>query len=405
MRLTTHEYISVEKWCRPVDSSELMNGKGNLVYFGPAPVEPPLTPPQFKVDTGVPDDIFANAEQFGVNINPHTRTVCATSRPFVARLENVRVERPGFSILLDRHLVMEESYHNRYLTDVSKGWYGSHSTKRSAQFNVNFQLNAENFTSDLDVKFYIDRDNDRRLDGPAILLSGASFYNYQHWLVEMLPRLWWQNLIPGLNGLPLIIHAPLLPFQIETLAALGIGGERLLPFDGWMLQADCLYFPSYIAPGNASIRNVSWLRETLRPAFGSREGTPRDLIYVSRRKAGARRLLNEDQVIAALDARGFKTLMMEDYSVKEQIDIFSNARIVVMPNGAAGTNMIFAPPGATLIEFIPTSYLQRVNWVYASHSGCRYGRLICDDTMSPQKDMAINIEALKNIVDQALVGE
>ncbi len=404
MRITSHEYISVEKWCKPVDAAGLITGSGNLVYFADSPVEPALVAPQFRVDTGFPDDVFSRTEEFGVNLNLDTGTVRATSRPFVARLENVRVERPGFGIILDRHLIMDESYHNRTLTEESKVWYGAHSTRRSAQFSVDYQLGSDNFTSRLDTKYYIDRDVDRCLNSPAMLLSGPSFYNYHHWLLEMLPRIWWHDVIPGLKDLPLIIHSPLLPFQVETLAALGIGAERLLPFDGWMLQADCLYFSSCIAPGNASIRNIKWLKERLKPAFGVAEGHPRDLIYVSRRKAGARRLLNEDQVVAALDARGFKTMMMEDYSVKEQIEIFSNARVVVMPNGAAGINMAFSSPGATLIELIPASYLHCVNWIYSSLSGCRYGRLICDDSISPQRDMVINIEALKNITDQALAS-
>ena len=61
-------------------------------------------------------------------------------------------------------------------------------------------------------------------------------------------------------------------------------------------------------------------------------------------------MLNENELFAALAPLGFESIVPGEMSVAEQIATFSSARSIVGAHGAALTNMIFAPPGATIVE-------------------------------------------------------
>jgi capsular polysaccharide biosynthesis protein len=135
------------------------------------------------------------------------------------------------------------------------------------------------------------------------------------------------------------------------------------------------------------------------------QADPQNLIYISRRQAGSRRLLNEELLIPELERRGFQILEMEGYSVRDQIDTFSKAKFIVMPHGAAITNMVFASPGATLIEMMPASYQHSFGVIYTTHSRCNYGTIVCDDSANPMtKDISVDIPGLLRAVDKVLEG-
>ena len=53
--------------------------------------------------------------------------------------------------------------------------------------------------------------------------------------------------------------------------------------------------------------------------------------------------------------RSYYVIVPGEMSVREQIAAFSRARIVVSPHGAALANMVFAPPGAVMVELVSTA--------------------------------------------------
>lgn len=404
MKLTSYEYIPVRRWCDSVPASALMSGSGNLVYSHDiCGDEPALGLPHFNSQVGV-QDMFPCDPSFFVGMDQQTRKVVPPSQPFIARLENARIEIPGFGVVLDQHLIMAESYHSAAQSHSSAGWAGSYSIRREARFDVDFLAEQTIIPSFLDAKYYVERPTDQRIKGPALMLSGPCPHNYHHWMLEMLPRLWCLTVVPELKTLPIIMRWPLAQFQVETLMALGIDLARIIPFTGFMLEVETLFFPSYLVPGNYSKHNVDWLRNTLMPAMGAVPSQdPHELIYISRGKAGGRRIVNEDAVMESLGRRGFRIVTLEGLPVREQMELFSSARMVVMPHGAACTNIVFSNPGAKLLEFIASSYRHPAAMVYADLNQCRYGGLVCDDSQSGGlRDMIVNVEHMEMMVDEAL---
>ena len=59
---------------------------------------------------------------------------------------------------------------------------------------------------------------------------------------------------------------------------------------------------------------------------------------------------NEDDLVALLSEYGFQHLEMEDFSVKEQAEVFNSADVIVTPHGGALANMVFCKSGTKIIE-------------------------------------------------------
>lgn len=66
-------------------------------------------------------------------------------------------------------------------------------------------------------------------------------------------------------------------------------------------------------------------------------------IYISRRKATRRHLVNENEIKKILECEyGFKTYCMEDYNLKEKIILMAQAEVVVSIDGTSMINSIFS---------------------------------------------------------------
>lgn len=71
-------------------------------------------------------------------------------------------------------------------------------------------------------------------------------------------------------------------------------------------------------------------------------------IYVSRKKALTRRLVNAEKMMMAL--KGWETVVLEELSIKEQVQCFAEASHIVSPHGAGLTNLLWCEPGTKVVE-------------------------------------------------------
>lgn len=209
------------------------------------------------------------------------------------------------------------------------------------------------------------------------LMAQESPNAYYHWLIEVLPKLSTIHRFVPLSAVPLIVPPVLKSFQADSLRMAGVNDSRLLPFDNGCWQIGKLFFPSLPGPtGSPSPAAVRWLREQFLPPRAQLAKTGTKRIYLTRRDASQRRVLNESQVIAFLEAEGFSTVCPGELTFAEQIEIFSHAEVVIGPHGAGATNMVFAPEGATLIEFFGENYLNGCFWALANLRKQRYGFVV-----------------------------
>jgi capsular polysaccharide biosynthesis protein len=166
-----------------------------------------------------------------------------------------------------------------------------------------------------------------------ITMWGHGFY---HWMFEALPRLAVLE-ASGVRWDGVVVPEHLSRFHRETLAALGLGPDRLIPYTGQHLEVEELVWPSPMTPvGRPSGAAVRWLREHL----GAADRTPVRRLYLTRGKT--RRVANEPDVLGLLQPLGFEVVDPDELTLGEQVELFAGAELAVGPHGAAFSNAIFS---------------------------------------------------------------
>lgn len=251
-------------------------------------------------------------------------------------------------------------------------------------------------------KSYIDMPQFRR-GVLATITSIAGAKNYYHWIFDDLPRL---KLLEGvIDEIDyLIVPHDLKRFHLETLNLLGFPEGRLLKIkDDMHLQCERLFVPSF-----GSTWNMSWTCEFLRDSFLPDDlAEPHRLIYISRKDAPYRKIINEEEVEDYLREIGFEIVQMSGLSFLEQVKICAEAKIVVGPHGAGLSNIIFCRD-AKVLEIFPPSCVNVCYWSLINIDGAEYYYLIGDDTPgnlpSSQRNFRVDMGRFKRTLEK-MMGE
>jgi capsular polysaccharide biosynthesis protein len=95
-------------------------------------------------------------------------------------------------------------------------------------------------------------------------------------------------------------------------------------------------------------------------------------IYIDRSGAPYRRLPNEAALIAALSARGFVPVRLEELSFAQQVALFRHASMVVGLHGAGLANIAFCSPGTVVYELVAENYRNPCYLAMAMNAGLDY---------------------------------
>ncbi len=172
---------------------------------------------------------------------------------------------------------------------------------------------------------------------------------YYHWMTEALPRLHVAQRHGTAGTLLLPAHFARLRFVGETLAAFGVDRPVYLPADK-VTVVNHLNLATTTAPsGNFSDALFRDVGQRLKAHFAAGK-VPARRIYISRRLASRRRIVNEDALLPVLARFGFETVAMETLSMADQVAVCSEAEILVSNHGAGLTNMMFMAPGGKVME-------------------------------------------------------
>ena len=75
--------------------------------------------------------------------------------------------------------------------------------------------------------------------------------------------------------------------------------------------------------------------------------------YISRNEKDRRCILNREELHQVLRDYSISIIELEGKTVKEQVELFHQADLIVSLLGAALTNIVYCRPGAKLIEIMP----------------------------------------------------
>lgn len=213
------------------------------------------------------------------------------------------------------------------------------------------------------IRWLLHDETPERIPAAAAFVDACAS-NYAHWLTEVLPRIAVFCAEGQFKNIPIVVNEGLHKNIMESLCLMA-GPEReiiTLPI-GRALQVDSLYLASvagYVPferrnnkrPGHSHGIFSPVAFELIRTQVWSfTEELPEqawpEKIYL-RRNSGARKVTNAAVLEALLVSQGYAIVEPEKLTFLQQVQLFSAAKEIVSPTGAALSNAIFSKPGTRI---------------------------------------------------------
>ncbi|WP_016769923.1 glycosyltransferase family 61 protein [Rickettsia sibirica] len=139
-----------------------------------------------------------------------------------------------------------------------------------------------------------------------------------------------------------------------------------------------------------------WLKKDLRNIFIKDNSKVYDKIYISRKYASTRKIVNEEELIEKIERSGLKVIYLELSFPYEQARLFNKAKIIVGSHGSGFANFIFVAPKCKVVEIdhgtTPSrSFYKRM----ANYMSCDYYPFYVDHQTTEEHledDIKINID-------------
>ena len=174
---------------------------------------------------------------------------------------------------------------------------------------------------------------------------------YFHWLADVLPKLVIAADRLATSKLLLPSHFRGSALVADSLALFGITNFEFIDPSETII-ADTFHLPVHVQEsGDFDSGVIREVRRILTEAAGSDEGPHDKRIYISRKYAKRRRVVNEDELINVLRDFAFETVYAEELSFRDQIRLFSSCHSLISAHGAGLANMLFMPERSRIIEF------------------------------------------------------
>lgn len=217
----------------------------------------------------------------------------------------------------------------------------------------------------------------RRTFQQAACFTDACSGNYAHWLTEVLPRIYLFTESGMASEIRMIIDRGLHPNLMESFHVIAgenpnvikLGRNRIVAVESLSMVSCAGYVPfgrrssktKGHSHGRFSPATFKGMVNKIRRNLGIEAKQGWRKLYI-RRNSGARVVLNADEVEKLLVDQGFEVVEPEKLTFKQQVEMFSQAAIVVGSTGAAMANLLFCPSGTRIVIMI--SYFPETSYGY-----------------------------------------
>jgi hypothetical protein len=196
---------------------------------------------------------------------------------------------------------------------------------------------------------------------------------FYHWFLDALPRLALLEAFPP--DTRILVPAGLRQYQLDSLRMLGLEGRYRQTSEQHII-AENFYFSSPTAmTGTFDPYAVGFLRRALLPHRDQKFSWSKQ-IYVRRVGAG-RGIVNEAEVLAFFERRGWAIIDTERLTLAEQIQVFAEAEHICTLHGAALANLVWCRPGCRVLEMVASTFLNGVYEGISEAVGLDYSFLLC----------------------------
>ena len=225
--------------------------------------------------------------------------------------------------------------------------------------------------------------------------------NYFHWFTEVLPKMIYAS---DMARKTIVFFFPfeLSGYQITSLELSGV------PF--YHNKKEVTLFTrlhlvqNFTATGCYHPALLYATRDLIMKRL-QRETTPKKKIYITRKNAGRRHLVNEDEVAGIMLRHGFEIVDFDTIDFQTQVSVAMNASILVSLHGAALTNMIFMDAGLTVIEFLPkNTFNDKCYFTLSQMMKLSYFYLFCntDRDSHIEADYTVDTGLLEEVLQAAV---
>ena len=168
------------------------------------------------------------------------------------------------------------------------------------------------------------------------------------------------------------------PYEHETLTLAGIPEEKILPVSAASHFRCERIITTSLRDNHWQHTLPAWVPGYLRNLTGVTVGGTgrRRRLYLTRRTASFRRVLNEEALLPVLESHGFEIFDPGTLTVVEQAKIFTSAEAIISPHSSVMTNLVFCTPGTAVLEIFPADYFDVSFWTAASIAGCTYHAVV-----------------------------
>ncbi len=192
--------------------------------------------------------------------------------------------------------------------------------------------------------------------------------NFHHFLAEVVPLIIYGQKKFG-ESVPMLIPAYYFkqPYIEPYLRLLNVNWVTFESREQVLVSELIVFKNLSIAHFNPQILDEIRFRLVTNPNF-----KPWRKIFISREKARFRKVKEEEKYHQILKEKGFEILCLEDYPLREQIQIFSETKFLVGIHGAGLTNMVFMPKGGKVLELraiTKETHIYNIFYVMASACG------------------------------------
>ncbi len=236
----------------------------------------------------------------------------------------------------------------------------------------------------------------------GVVITDLWTRGYFHWLLDSLPRL-------------ILVDKPeitiLLPIELKNFEFIE-SSLRLLGFHKlyFMNQHEYkfikkLNFPLQLGPtGNYNEEVVKEVRKRYLNGFKNNERNRN--IYISRSKASRRKIANEELIIPLLLSYGIEIIHCEDLSFLEQVELFSETKLLISNHGAGLSNMLFLEGNSRVIEIrLQDDSLNNCYFSLASALDIDYYYFEAESMNSSLKDAHLNDIYLDSLKFKSFLDE
>jgi len=170
---------------------------------------------------------------------------------------------------------------------------------------------------------------------------------YFHWVTETVPRLLASGERFKASSVLLPVHYKAYRYMQESLVLLGFN-TLYIPEERFALIKANYFITPFATAGNYNDEIINKTRVAF--THGQLNKQPHRLIYISRTKSDKRKITNEEELLPILHSYGFETVYCETLTLKEQVELFFETKVLIGNHGAGLTNMLFMQKKTAVLE-------------------------------------------------------